>query len=525
MKTKIIIPLLFLAILSLKSFAQTTPVEILNNRIVGKNYIFQNDIMANEFVFEKRIHHSYVDSITGYATLELRKLSKNGKVLNLNGLIVVFDLKSKTVKWTKKIDYSTSSLNQYNNIIILTKGNKTSRLNIEDGSSMWEIKNDLYYVNPDKKIGIGYKYNGLAGHLHTLEGINLENGETIWQRELNREYGWNKIMKLNDSDLLIVAGGLHFMNINTGQGWDYETVTGKKDYTETIAKNVGGIALGVLTGTYVFSSGSNLVRDVVSNTIIDSATIYFASREKLVSLNKSDGTMNWSYPLPEDSTSKSALIEQDSTLILVNKGYAYWGNKLIDFGEPFLLKIKKTTGEKIYSEYLNKKKIPIYDLKFETDSIKLLFTDELANYTLKDGLKGQSKMFHKDTYGTLSFFVGSQLYSKTTDPNPKYATISDSINYYVQTSLGKTLKLDKNFNFISEFNFDDLYLRQSILKNYTFINKGDQTIVLDPHNNPVGELNISFEFYKVGNYLYDIKDNHFIEIDLSQIIDSKTTDI
>lgn len=524
MKSKIIILILFFTVLNLESLAQTPSVKINDNRIVGKNYSLQSEILANEFEFEKRINHSFVDSISGYATLELRKLSKNGKVLDLKGLIFVFDLKSKTVKWSKKIDHSISGFNQYNDIFIFSKGNKISRLNIENGSTMWEIKNDLYYVDTAKKIGIGYKYNGLTGNIHTLEGINMETGETIWQRELKREYGWNKIISLNESDLLVVAGGLHLININTGVGWDYETVTGKKDYTETVAKNAGGIALGVLTGTYIFSSGSNLVRDVVSNTIIDSSTIYFASKEKLVSLNISDGTLNWSYPLPEESTSKSSLIAQDSTLVLINKGYANWGNKRIDFGEPFMLKINKATGQKIYFESLNKKKKPIYDMKIEKDSLLYLFNDELVKYALKDGLKGHSKSFDIETYGKLNFFIGSQLYSKASDYQPKYATIHDSINYFVQTSLGKTLKMDEKFNIMSEYNFDDMYLRHSIFKNYTFINKGKQTIILDSDNNAVGELNVSFDFYTVGDHLFDVTDNHFIEVDLTQIIDLKTTD-
>lgn len=524
MKVKTIALILFFTILYIKSLAQNPSVEVISNRIIGKNYILQNNILANEFVFEKRIHYSYVDSVSGYATLELRKLSKNGKVLDLNGLIVVFDLKSKTIKWTKKIDHSISGFKQYGDIIIFSKGNKISRLNIESGIPMWEIKNDLYYFDPNKKIGIGYKYNGLAGNIHTLEGINLDTGETIWQKELNREYGWNKIISLNESDLLVVSGGLHNININTGVGWDYETVTGKKDYTETIAKNVGGIALGVLTGTYLFSTGSNLVRDIVSNTIMDSATIYIASKEKLVSLNKSDGTINWTYPLPEESTSKSILIEQDTSLVLVNKGYAYWGNKLIDFGESFVLMVNKKNGQKIYFESLNKENSPIYDFKIKNDSLQILFTNELATYSLKDGIKGQSKIFNKDTYGTLSFFVGSQLYTKTSDSLPKYATIYDSINNYVQTSSGKTLKMDKKFNILSEYNFNDMYLRHGTFKNYTFINKEEQTIILNLDNNPIGELNLSFDFYTVGNQLYCVKDNHFIEVDLSQIIDFKTTE-
>ena len=127
-----------------------------------------------------------------------------------------------------------------------------------------------------------------------LEGVNLISGNSIWEKELNREYGWNKTIQLNDSTILIAASGLHTVNIKNGSGWDFNLVTGQKDYKETIAKNVAGITIGILTGTYITSSGPNVVREIISNIIIDSSEIYIASKESISKINKVNGKIIWS---------------------------------------------------------------------------------------------------------------------------------------------------------------------------------------------------------------------------------------
>ncbi|GGK29976.1 hypothetical protein GCM10007962_25310 [Yeosuana aromativorans] len=519
------ITILISLFIALNSFSQNISTEVLNKtKIVGKNLIQQKDIVANEFVFNERIYRSYVDSLTGYATLQLRKLSKNGKVLSLKGLVVVYDLKNKSVKWTKKIDYSMSSIQQYGDILILSKGNKIIRLNIENGDPMWDIKNDLYYVNINKKIGVGYAYNGLTGSIHTLEGINLNTGESLWQKELKRDYGWNKIIKTDASNLLIVAGGMHSLNIETGSGWDYETKTGKKDYTETIAKNVGGLVLGALTGTYVVSSGSNLVRDVLSNTIMDSTNIYMASKEKLACINKSDGTVTWSYQLPDESTSKSSLIVRDSSLVLINKGYAFWRDKTIDFGDPFILEVNKLTGAEIAFKNLMEKDNPIVDYKVKNDSLLLLFGDKITCFSLQDKAIKYTKTFDSETYGNLTFFSGDRLYTKNTDPELHYNLLSDSTHYFVQTSKGKTLKLDKDFNELKTFDFDNLYLIQNTINGHKFINQDNSTIILDSNNKPIGELSLSFYFRIINNTIYETNENSLLEIDLNQLLNTDNSD-
>ena len=74
-------------------------------------------------------------------------------------------------------------------------------------------------------------------------GINIKvlaDTQTLWReltllREilpgkkiLNGGCGWNDILYLNDSIVLIVAAGLHAINIKNGTGWDYIAITGKK---------------------------------------------------------------------------------------------------------------------------------------------------------------------------------------------------------------------------------------------------------------------------------------------------------
>lgn len=51
-----------------------------------------------------------------------------------------------------------------------------------------------------------------------LEGIDLNNGQVLWKRELNGEYGWNDVFYTNDSTLVVAAAGLHSLDTKTGKG-------------------------------------------------------------------------------------------------------------------------------------------------------------------------------------------------------------------------------------------------------------------------------------------------------------------
>jgi hypothetical protein len=281
---KRLITLLFLCYSGFTLFAQS-PLTILHNeKTAGKNLISNRDIRAEEHFFPERIDKYYLDATTGLLTLQLRGKSENGNWLKNTGKVVLYDMPSKEVKWIKRINYLQSNILQYDDMLIQAKANTTYRLNLETGKNQWQLANHISYIDPGTGIGIGYPYSSSVGYSKRLEGIDLSRGKLVWHREINREYGWNDILPLNDSVILLVAAGLHTINLKNGGGWDYSTITGANDYTGTIIANTMGITLGLLTGTYLVFTGHNVVADVTSNVWMDSTNLYFASREKIASL-------------------------------------------------------------------------------------------------------------------------------------------------------------------------------------------------------------------------------------------------
>lgn len=513
------ISFLVLVLFLLKSMGQSTIVEVSQKeKIVGKNLVTQKDIVAKEIVFPKHIYKSHVDTISGTITLQLRKLSKNGKVLDLNGLIVSFDLNSDKVKWTKKIEYSTSYLQQYKNVILETRGNKIERLNMENGDKLWSLKNYLYYVDDKNKLGIGYEDKGLTGDIHTLAGFNLNDGTIIWERDLNRAYGWNKIQKLNDSSVVVVSGGLHLFNIKTGLGWDYTTITGKKDYTETIAKNVGGMVLGALTGTVIFAYGSNIVKDLVSNLVIDSTNMYLASKEKIAKIDKTTGNIVWSSQLPEELTSKSNIIIKDSLLYLINYGFAYFRNKQIDFGAPFIAAFNKNTGQQLFLKTIDEKIGQILDYKIRDNHIITIYKDRVSIHSISDGYELSEKVFNIEDLGELSNYTSDRIYATSDDGILTNVVSSDTTKLYIQTNKGNTLVLDNDLNITHQYDVSKSNFHSLTKNNYKFFLRGKQTIIINQKNQIVAELNLSDYPYIIGSTIYDTDDESFLEIDLSEIL-------
>jgi hypothetical protein len=497
-------------------YSQSNLLIVNNDKIIGKNYLTNKDLHATEYVFPERIENSYIDTATNLLTVQLRGLSKNGKWLNNSGDVVLYDITSNNIKWSKKIHYQQGSIEQFDNIIIQTIAGKSYCLNTENGENLWEVKNNIYYVEPYEKIGIGYKFKTSKGYTNTLEGIDLINGKSIWEREINREYSWNNIFHLNDSTIVIAAAGLHSVNLRNGIGWDYNTITGKKDYTETAVANTAGAVLGLLTGAFVMSTGHNLVRDVVSNILVDSASIYIASKEKISRLNH-EGEIVWSSSLPEDLTSNSSIFFKDSLLFMLNKGYAYMGYRQLDFGRPFLAAFNINTGRQLYLNTLSEKKDRINGFKINNDTVLLVFNDRVLKYSLKDGYLLSEKSFDIETSGELRYFVGGQVYLKN-DSTFSNLTELDSTGYNIFTKSGKTLVLNDKLDLVNQIDFDQVYVFYLKTKDFKFLAKDNETTIIDNSNKKVADLKISDKSILLGSILFDMQEKSFFTIDVTDLI-------
>jgi hypothetical protein len=502
---------------SLQSIAQ---LEIqTNEKTIGKNLITGETIIGSQITFPDRIHKFQFDTINNNFTIKLRGLSKNGKWLDNKGYVIRYSLDEKKALWSQKIAFQIEDIDQFGGVTLHTSGGKSHCLDNFTGLKKWEIINSIIFTDDANKIGIGYKVQPHKNKESILEGIKLQDGLPLWQRQISREYGWNNVFYLNDSTLLISASGLHTVNIYNGTGWDYNTITGKKDYTAAAIGTGLGVVAGLLTGTYAVSTGHNLVRDVISNILVDSSSIYFASKEQIVKINK-NGEIIWKQALPSDLTSKSWIFKYNDNIIMVNRGYAYMGYRQLEFGKPFIASFSISNGNQNYlNQISNNKKEIISALDKRDSTLYLIYKNHISKFSIKSGENLIDKSFNTDSNGELKYFIGEQVFIQK-DSSFLSLPKLDSLKKYLYTSSGNILVLDENLEITDTIASEELYVNYLQRNNKKLIAKGNQTLIIDSKGKVFAELESSSKSTVIKNNLYNIQENSIIEIDIDKIINN-----
>ena len=499
-------------------FGQSSDIHVTSKqKVIGQNLLTQQDISATEYQFPKDIYGRYLDSTSGNLTLQLRKLKKNEKSYGLRGELIGFNLYSNTVNWSRKINYTTENVWQNGHLITISKNNKVFYLDDKTGEELWNDKNDLYFADKENEIGIQY----LNNDKNQIQGIDLKSGNVLWQRELSREYGWNETKKLNDSTILIASGGLHTLNLKNGKGWDYNTITGKKDYTETIAKNAAGLVLGALTGTAIISTGPNLVRNVASNILLEGDYIYFASKEKISKLNTATGEIIWSFTLDETSTSRSSLTLKDNMVYLINKGYANFGNRIIKFGNPFILALNSQTGKEEFMTQIDNTDNFILDYELTNDGLLLLSKDKIIDVSLLNSNNPKEKSFDKSEFGKLRFFRTNDVFTIKETKMLSLIT-TDATKHYIQTDKGLILELNNELEVKNQYNLNDIFFHYKDYSDYKFFRKGnlEKTVVCDSNNQLMADINLRGHIFVFGDNFYAIDGESLYAIKISNFKNS-----
>mgnify|MGYP003890815433 CR=1 FL=1 len=270
----------------------------------------------------------------------------------------------------------------------------------------------------------------------------------------------------------------------------------------------------------MISAGANLVRDVASNVLIEGNYVYFASKEKVSKINKSTGEISWTYPLDEETTSKSLLFKKDSLVFMINQGYANFGNKKINFGDPFILALNTETGNQEFSRTVGTKDDFILDYKTVNDKLLLVLKDRILRVSLLSNTEIEEQTLNTTDFGELKFFAGSKTIYKRDASNLSNLVTSDSTKYFVQTNKGLTLALDNDFKVSNQYNNSDLYYYYKDTTDYNFFLKGDrdQTIISDKNNSIIAELKGTNFMFSFGDKLYCIDGKSLSIIDINDIV-------
>ncbi len=422
----------------------------------------------------------------------------------------MYDIEAGKAVWTKKINYNTNYIQQYAGMMIFTSAGKSFYIDPQTGNNEWEVENTILFVDPDYDIGIGYHNT----KKNLLQGIDLKSGDVVWKRQINREYGWNDLRYLNDSVILLAAAGLHTINLKDGSGWSYDAVTGEKDYQSTAAANGVGIALGVLTGTFVTRTGYDLVRDLVSNILIENDFIYFADADKINCLGM-DGTVKWTHQFTKNSLSKSELFSIGDTLYMINKGFAYMGVRKLRYGASFVAAIDKKMGKSIFITDAGDKNVYILASQCDYKSIyTLLPSNQVIRNSVFDGSVKERKLFDTEKYGTLEHFINSRTCEKT-DTGFKSLVINNPDKIHICNS-DTLFEFDDKLNFEREIKIAELYVRYLNIEKYRFLSYKNETIVIDDKEKEIARFEMTGGAFKIGRKLYEVQNKILTELDISE---------
>jgi outer membrane protein assembly factor BamB len=500
-----------LLIVSVCVFAQLK-MDFLSNEItIGRNFKENSDIKAKEYVFKNNIASWHIDDSTRVAILQLKDTAKNSGDQNDIGELISFDLNANRIKWHQKLDYQNTIIDQFNSVLIKSVDSKSSCLKNEDGEGLWQSENTIYYVSPNLKIGIGYKYDDN----NKLEGIDMVTGKTIWTQSISRELGVNEISQLNDSVIIVVAKGIHLLNLKNGTGWDYEFETGKKDYSGTIAANLVSFGLSMLLKSDMdVYTGYALFTDIVSNALVDSSSICIANKSSVVRLGL-DGSIIWEKNLPRKMGGKSNIFVKDGSLYMINYGYAFMEGKLVSYGKPFIASFNKNTGNQSYLNTIGYKNEILKAYHIKEDTLLLLSKNRIFKYSLKSGFELWETRYKTDSLGELTQFASADMYL----PKDSIYTnlyLSDSTNTYVYTNKNNLMILNNELVLQKTIPVNDIFYCYLDVNGYKFLENGNFTVVVDKRGLKVAELNISGNILLKGNRLFEVEGNSLAEINIDQ---------
>lgn len=508
------------------SFAQKDFKVVCNEKVIGENFITNSDIEAKEYIFSDRLHMFYVDSLNNYATIQLRNLAKRDKSLDNEGEVVLFDLNSNSTKWKNKYDFSLENLYFVDSFIINATSNKMYLWNLSNGENVWKKSNSLYHLSEKKKIALAYNYSFLDDNSSLLEGIDIRTSDKLWERKIKRKYGWDNISNLNDSVVIVYSGGFHSININSGKGLDFDAETINENYTGLILTNVAGIALGLLTGSFIYDYGDPVViNDIQSDVLIDSLNMFYASRTNLFKL-KSDGTVLWKNSLEKKAVSHSTLFKKDSILYMINNGYAFKYGAKVNYGTPSFSAFNINSGAKLFSKaFLDKEKKDdmILDYKVVGDEILLVFKGSVARYSLSDGSFIAERKFNKEQYGELDSFVKNHIYVKTESGYKKLNTLYPE-DYYIYTSFGVVLDLNERFETQEEIEYNQLYAQTFKSNGIEIVVNDSITAIINKEGQTITELPAFYDAIIVKDKLYGKNEKSLFIVDIKELLKPKNNE-
>jgi outer membrane protein assembly factor BamB len=387
--------------------------------------------------------------------------------------------------------------------LIFSNDKKSSLFNREFGYEQFEFPARLIQCFP--KSGAGLLYNpSVKGETEIpLSLVNLKDGHIIWTADVPSAQNWNDVRALNDSVILVAAGGIHAINVKRGLVWSHRLSTSLKITKPLTYSSFHAPTFQKYFHPAVTSSEEGFVWQLSSDILVSNNKIFYASRKKLLSLD-SAGNKLWSNDLSESQVSSCLLFDFGQNVLLLNPGIALYNQNEIQYGKPFVAAYSKASGEEMLNEELDM--MPnIADFMQIKDGMVFANKDKVMK--LQNDLKVMTLIeLGENRYGKfLEFINGDEYFVEKEGFYVPLNFINDNVVYF-KTDHGKVFGIDKS-EIEYEYHFTELYKLNTTVEGKKLISQKNKTLLISPNFELLCTFNTGENAYSLNGKIYFTAEN------------------
>ncbi|MCF0055066.1 hypothetical protein [Dyadobacter sp. CY356] len=508
--------LLFLLLYPVFStFSQSKIQPVFANLEIGTDFRTNTPLMGRELSFGMPIYNLHQLSDESFAVM-LRKKNPNKKMWTYAGEVLTFNPVSEQIKWQKKFKYAQSCLIMEGNVMLQQRGNKLERLNPDNGMPLWKSKGVPFKIFPE--LGRALCYNLQEGGYQLMQGVDLENGKSVWSRNVPGSYGWENLEMLDHETALIKSSGLHLVKISDGYGWDIDRVSHaeKVDMKKVGLAVLTGVALGAASGAlggayygyavpYSGDGYTNMFLEISSNPVYNNDTVFLASKNR-ISCHSMDGKTFWTSELNDKQTSKSHLFKEGNVLYLINHGYAIKFGIPASFGTPFIAAFDASTGQQLFMKVWGERKNYFTDYMVQGNELYLLYRDKLEIHEFSPEGLTKKNTIDRPEGDKMHSFISDELFSKK---DSVFTQLSlDNAHYYILTEAGEILQFNNDLTFLGQLDKNSIHKSYFENIDFRFLGNDKETFIVSKADNlPVAHCEIPATALLLGRKLYYRKPN------------------
>jgi outer membrane protein assembly factor BamB len=477
---------------------------------LGISAISVSTINAKTYTFSYPVYRAVADSAMKQLIVSVRQKDATGRAYTSRGYH--FEVRSNDsiggLLEDNKLDIELAG-----DKLIFSNEKKSSLFNREFGYEQFEFPARLIQCFPKSDAGLIYNPSVKATGDVPLSLVNLKDGHIIWLADIPSAQNWNDIRTLNDSVILVAAGGIQAIHVKHGLLWSHHLSTSLKTTKALTYSSFQAPTFQKYFHPVITSTEEGFVWQLSSGILVSSNKIFYASRKKLLSLD-SAGNKLWGNDLSESQLSSCLLFDFGQNVLLLNPGIALYNQNEIQYGKPFVAAYKKTDGEEMLNEELDM--MPnIADFMQIKDGMVFANKDKVMK--LQSDLKVMTLIeLGENRYGKfLEFVNGDEYFVEKEGFYVPLNFINDNVVYF-KTDHGKVFGIDKN-EIEYEYHFTELYKLNTTVGGKKLISQKNKTLLISPNFELLCTFSTGESAYSINDRIYFTAENKLYIVNLADL--------